>query len=79
MDQARGAILAREVAGLIDVEDRDVVTAFAAKMRDDGPDWSRFVMESPWKHNEDRLRAPFDAFLDAFVKATRTPIAAAPR
>lgn len=65
-EQARGTILGRELAALIDDDDRAVVTAFVTKMRDDSPDWSRFVSASPWKHDEDRLRVHFDAFRDTF-------------
>jgi predicted nucleotidyltransferase len=70
-EQARGAILAREIVALADSEDRDVVRAFVSKMRKEEVDWSRFVDASPWKYDEPRLRLHFDAFCDAYDKATR--------
>lgn len=72
-EQARGTILARELAPLIDAEDREVVQMFMAKMHEDSPDWSRFVSASPWKNDEDRLRLHFDAFRSAF-EAARPPM-----
>jgi predicted nucleotidyltransferase len=69
-EQARGMILAREIAQLIGPEDREVVARFIAKMREDAPAWNRFVDESPWKYDEDRLREPFDAFCTTFAAST---------
>ncbi len=66
-EQRRGAILAREIAQLIDDDDRAVVNAFIAKMHRDSQYWSRFVSASPWRNDEDRLALHFDAFCKRFT------------
>jgi len=57
---ARAFVLGRRLREIVDERDREVVDAFFRTIEED-VHWTRFVENSPWRHDEDDLRRKVDA------------------
>ena len=67
--EARPFILGREVAAIVDGDERAIVEAFCRRVLDDGPDGARWVRNGPWLHTEETAMERLERFLEG-VRAT---------
>jgi predicted nucleotidyltransferase len=63
--QAQAFVLGRELAEVCAEPDRQIVASFL-EMTEEGPHFSRFVNQSPWRNNEDELRRLLETLRDGF-------------
>jgi predicted nucleotidyltransferase len=66
---ARGFVLGCRVRDIASERDCDVIDAFFRKVEED-VHWTRFVDNSPWRHDEDELRSRRDGLRSGFVRNT---------
>lgn len=64
----RAFVLGMRLREIVDERDRKVVNAFFRTVAED-VHWTRFVENSPWRHDEDDLRKKIDALQSAFDAA----------
>ena len=62
---ARAFVLGLRLREIVDERDREVVVAFFRTIAQD-VHWTRFVENSPWRHDEDDLRRKVDALRSGF-------------
>jgi len=67
--QAQAFVLGRELGEVCAEPDRQIVTTFLA-MTDEEPHFSRFVNQSPWRHDEEQLKRRLAALRDGFAPPT---------